>query len=112
MRRYKVLLFIVVLHLLIITGCDSESGAKYVGTWENVKSDYEMFDMIDTLVIKESGNHYIFEYTFTDGSSMQVPATYEDDYFSIQMPGYTWSAHYDSSSGYLIINDEQLKKIK
>ncbi len=67
--------------------------------------------MIDTLIIKQSGSHYVFDMIFTDGSSMQVPATYENGYFAIQMPGYTWSAHYERSSRNLVINYEKFRKV-
>lgn len=96
---------LVLVVLMVATGCGSNNGSEYLGKWENIDEDY-----LDSFIIKESGDHYVFDIVFFDGSGDSYPATYEDGYFKIQMSGFTWSAFYEESTGYLIMDTQRFRK--
>ncbi len=98
---------LVLVIMLIASGCGSNNGSRYLGRWENLVETND----IASFTISESGDHYVFDLFFGDDSGMSVPATYEDGFFTLHMPGYTWSAYYDDSSGYLILDGRQFRKV-
>ncbi len=115
-KRFVVFSLVLVI-VLVASGCGANNGSAYLGRWENtnvqdddspgiVETNY-----IDSFSVAESGDHYVFNLLFTDDSSMSVSATYEDGYFTLQMPGYTWSAFYDENSGHLILNNQQFRRV-
>ena len=105
MLRWFFIHILVLVILIFAIGCGTNDGSEYLGRWENINEDY-----LDSFIIKASGDHYVFDIIFFDGSSDSYPATYEDGYFKIQMSGFTWHAFYEESTGYLIMDTQRFRK--
>ena len=106
-KKFVVCSLLIVI-VLIASGCGTGNGSEHLGRWESVDNGY--VEAISAFTIIERGDHYVFELDFAGESSAQYPATYEDGYFTIQMPGYTWSAFYDDGAGHLIMNGQPFRK--
>ncbi len=102
---------LLIVIVFIASSCGVGNGSEYLGSWENVDANDANFVDVLSFTIMERGDHFVFELYHYGNASAQYPATYEDGYFKIQMPGYTWSAFYDDGTGQMIMNGVHSRRV-